>query len=206
MKNFKAFSLAEVLITMMVIAVIAAMTIPTLRKDANNKAIATNLKKIYSELNQASSLFLTENYSNKMCRAGISDDAAFEEEFINKKLNVVKKCTSGASQDCFGDSSLVDGLSSYVLNSGISISFDSFQCPDLNLYVYVDVNGPNGPNRPGSDQFLLMMNDSGKVYTGSAAGVRESGAYDSQCETGDDYAMAWACAAKIQQDGWTIKY
>ena len=70
----------------------------------------------------------------------------------------------------------------------------------------MDVNGPNGPNRPGSDQFLLMMNDSGKVYTGSAAGARESGAYDSQCETGDDYSMAWACAAKIQQDGWTIKY
>jgi len=49
----KAFSLAEILITLMIIGVIAGMTIPTLRKDSTNKATATNLKKVYSELKQS---------------------------------------------------------------------------------------------------------------------------------------------------------
>ena len=48
MKKFSAFSLAEVLVTLMIIGVIAGMTIPALRKDAMDRTIATNLKKAYS--------------------------------------------------------------------------------------------------------------------------------------------------------------
>lgn len=48
-----AFTLAEVLITLGIIGVVAAMTIPTLVTNADKKATATKLKAFYSKINQA---------------------------------------------------------------------------------------------------------------------------------------------------------
>lgn len=53
MKNTKAFTLAEVLITLGVIGIIAAMTIPTLIQSYRNHVVETRLKKVYSVMNQA---------------------------------------------------------------------------------------------------------------------------------------------------------
>ena len=49
----KAFTLAEVLITLGIIGVVAAMTIPTLINAQQEKATITKLKKTYSVLQQA---------------------------------------------------------------------------------------------------------------------------------------------------------
>ena len=52
MKN-KAFTLAEVLITLGIIGVVAAMTLPAIIQKKNNIETVTRLKKAYSVLNQA---------------------------------------------------------------------------------------------------------------------------------------------------------
>ena len=49
----KAFTLAEVLITLGVIGVVAAMTLPSLIQKHNEKVIVTQLKKVYSTFSQA---------------------------------------------------------------------------------------------------------------------------------------------------------
>ena len=48
-----AFTLAEVLITLGIIGVVAAMTLPTLIQDYRNKVVESRLKKFYSTFNQA---------------------------------------------------------------------------------------------------------------------------------------------------------
>ena len=48
-----AFTLAEVLITLGIIGIVAAMTLPTLIQKNNNMVVATRLKKFYSVFNQA---------------------------------------------------------------------------------------------------------------------------------------------------------
>lgn len=53
----KAFTLAEVLITLGIIGVVAAMTLPTLMNKTNNKELHTAFLKTYSELNQVAGLF-----------------------------------------------------------------------------------------------------------------------------------------------------
>lgn len=53
MKKIQAFTLAEVLITLGIIGVVAAMTIPTLVTNADKKVTATKLKAFYSKINQA---------------------------------------------------------------------------------------------------------------------------------------------------------
>ncbi len=53
MKKKNAFTLAEVLITLGIIGVVAAMTLPTLVQKHQKKVIATRLKQTYSQLYQA---------------------------------------------------------------------------------------------------------------------------------------------------------
>ncbi|MBO6087150.1 prepilin-type N-terminal cleavage/methylation domain-containing protein [bacterium] len=53
MKNFKGFTLAEVLITLGVIGVVAAMTLPTLIQNYQKKVWTTQLQKSYSLLEQS---------------------------------------------------------------------------------------------------------------------------------------------------------
>ena len=85
----RAFSLAEILVTLAIIGVIAALTIPALQQNANNAAIATNLKKIYSELNQVTANILAQNEVNKLSRTVYLDDEdTFYNEFVKKELNV----------------------------------------------------------------------------------------------------------------------
>lgn len=49
----KGFTLAETLITLGIIGVVAAMTLPTLIQQHNNKVVETRLMKFYSSINQA---------------------------------------------------------------------------------------------------------------------------------------------------------
>lgn len=213
MIKIRAFSLAEILVTLMIIGVIAGMTIPALKKDSMNRTVATNLKKIYSELNQVVALTLTENYTNRVCRTGLFDSVdTFEKEFVKSKLNVVTICDSGSPEKCFGNSTLVSSDKSYLLNSGIAVAFVGVDVacsdgPDFDILIFIDVNGPKPPNKGGSDQFMMQMNGMGKVYMGSGAGG-VSGEYtsDTCADATSDYEAAWACAIKIQQDGWEIKY
>ncbi len=57
----KAFTLAEVLITLGIIGVVAAMTLPTLIQDYKNKVVETRLAHFYSVMNQAIRLSEVEN-------------------------------------------------------------------------------------------------------------------------------------------------
>ena len=169
----KCIFFAEILVTLMIIGVIAAMTIPALRKDSMNKTITTNLKKIYSEMNQATSLALTNNNTNRMYRTGLLDSAEiFETEFVKKYFNLAKECEAD-DYTCFGGSDWINkrgiGTKSYVLANGISIKFDSVQNQkDLDMYIYVDVNGPKSPNKGGTDQLIMQMNGLGTVYVDKA--------------------------------------
>lgn len=210
----KGFSLAEILITLMIIGVIAGMTIPTLQKDAMNRTTVTNLKKIYSELNQATSLAMTDNMTDKFYRTdcwGSKDK--FYNNFVNKYLNVIKTCEVGSQRDCWGDDwNWADGKI-FLLNSGITVSFtdvgNSANDDVYYMWILVDTNGPKSPNREGVDRFALNITGEGAVY----AGPRPGAGYDdgswlysqakSSCNGGESASY---CAALIVMDGWQMKY
>ena len=58
--KLKGFTLAEVLITLGIIGVVAAMTIPTLNNHLRGKKLESQFKKTYSELNQAARGFYAD--------------------------------------------------------------------------------------------------------------------------------------------------
>ena len=64
MKNTKrdfAFTLAEVLITLGIIGVVAAMTLPTLLNKNEERVTVTKVKKFYSVMNQALLFAIKDN-------------------------------------------------------------------------------------------------------------------------------------------------
>lgn len=60
----RAFTLAEVLITLGIIGIVAAMTLPTLIQKHRNNVVETRLKKFYSVMNQAI-LMAEKDYGDK---------------------------------------------------------------------------------------------------------------------------------------------
>ena len=83
----KGFTLSEVLITLGIIGIVAAITIPTLITNYQKKTTATRVKKAYSELLQA--IKLSENDNDSMESWTVGNDVSIEntEKYIEKYLD-----------------------------------------------------------------------------------------------------------------------
>ena len=91
-----AFTLAEVLITLGIIGVVAAMTMPSLIQNYQEKATVTKLKKCYSLVSQAYVSILNDEGGSDTLQAG--DDLEMMEKF-GKYLKYQKTC--GRNKGCF---------------------------------------------------------------------------------------------------------
>jgi prepilin-type N-terminal cleavage/methylation domain-containing protein len=155
-----AFTLAEVLITLGIIGVVAAMTIPTLMAKINERQTVTRLKKAYSTLSNAMRI-LEHDEDFDWASCPFADP--FSEEGIDcqKRLAYVLKGTylpNSYSSDWF------DYYPSFLATSAIQ-GLDGmtyiFPCGNFGFSgIYVDVNGMNnGPNEGGKDVFGFYYND-----------------------------------------------
>lgn len=184
----KGFTLAEVLITLVIIGVIAALTIPTLMKNTQKQELITGLKKASSTLSQA----LMDISRNNDAPAGdysFMNNVDFVDEFA-KVANVLKICNT--PNECFS-STLKNTDGKYKYLSGSNANLDtgkSFITADGQLFVYttqknvyglttedsdnfigriiVDVNGQKNPNTVGRDVFTFyIINGKGIVPAGA---------------------------------------
>ena len=98
-----AFTLSEVLITLAVIGVISAMTIPTVINKYQEQATVSKVKKIYSTMNQAFLLSVKDNgYANEWnVNNGISSTTANQiASYFKPYLKIIKDC--GTNSGCLG--------------------------------------------------------------------------------------------------------
>ena len=96
------FTLAEVLVTLGIIGVVSAMTVPTLMSNHQRTVYVTQLRKVYSEFQQAAISQINSQNAINLMEAGVRSDAAMQ-TFIKNQFNVVKDCT-GDPSDCLADS------------------------------------------------------------------------------------------------------
>ena len=168
-----AFTLAEVLITLGIIGVVAALTIPNVIKQYQDRVTVTKLQKAYSVLNQAFRQSENDNGSSEFWQETdeIGTKAYFEKYwkpyFVEPQLcKTYKECgyTSVAPY------SYKDGSHSAL---GISSSRVFFKTADDVFYfftdsttgssgnvvplknVYIDINGAKAPNKFGEDVFVF---------------------------------------------------
>lgn len=106
-KNKKAFTLAEVLITLGVIGVVAALTLPALISKYEEVVMVNKLKRTYSELANAIEMrkaeLGTSDYSEQF---NPKYTAAEQLDGFIKYLNVVERCSS-TSNGCGGKDKII---------------------------------------------------------------------------------------------------
>ena len=96
--KYKGFTLAEVLTTLGIIGVVAAMTIPTLMAKIQEISYKSQYKKIFSELNQALRL-LEEDDSSPLLLCKSMDDKCFRDQFV-KKIKISHICNEAIPNKC----------------------------------------------------------------------------------------------------------
>ncbi len=218
MKKY-AFTLAEVLITLGVIGVVAAMTIPSLIQ--NNKAarLRTQFLKSYSTITQVYRIMQNDtegslnseyehgtfykNFSKYL--KGSLDCGNYYEERINKKPcyapnagNNVYKSLNGAILGNSGERLLDDGI--LVMPDSSILYFENNKEGDSAIYVSVDLNGiDNGPNIWGYDLFTFQFLDALEVKAMGDMGTDFSP--EQYCDSSKSSARnGIACAFKAKND------
>lgn len=144
------FTLAEVLITLGIIGVVAAMTIPTLLNQTNDAEYKTGLKKAISSLNQAITMNVAlEGTDFSSLNGGTTGDTNSIYYMFTHRMNVVS--TVAGTNEILGDNFEVTGNYILFLSDGIAISFptDAAGCTTATqdgCHMVVDVNGLKKPN------------------------------------------------------------
>lgn len=221
----KAFTLAEVLVTLGIIGVVSAMTVPSLMQNYQRQSYVAQLHKVYNELSQALMNVMTENNALSLTESPLVSDSQSNttnsEKFIKKYLKVVNDCGTGLNTPCFAkeyktlkgettDKSIYSSCYSYVLANGSSICISGFVS---SAYVIVDTNGQKGPNIAGRDYWSMSLYSDGVVDAGVNAACRANPDCDMQAARNqyisncDDAGEAPdGCFEKILNNNWEMNY
>ena len=162
-----AFTLAEVLITLGIIGIVSAMTIPTLLARHNEKVWLTQFKKVYSTLYQAYYRAYPEyGTANEWGLDGSKESLKKVYDILAKYLNVgieygFKRPNDVVYKDLTnvpvsGSDFFSANLYNFSLSDGtlIGLTYDS-EIPGILLVV--DLNGSKGPNQLGKDLFYFSL-------------------------------------------------
>ena len=204
MRNFKksAFTLSEVLITLGIIGVIAAITLPTLIQKQQKKQTAVKLQKFYNIMNSALTRYyadegiMPENFSFN--DETIHNARKYKEWFENTigKYIVYTKITTTGSVDITVLLSDGSGFSSYVANANIAHFMYCTQ------YKYCSVDSFDGKHT-----FLFNI-DKGKFRPLGASHISRN-TFKQYCQNpsmyGGSNTKRHYCSALIEMDGWEIK-
>ena len=212
LKGFRGFTLAEVLITLVIIGVIASMTIPTLINKTNNHELVSRLKKSYSTLTQVTNKIIAEEGNPRADIGGWATSAEVAYNMYKRHLGLIKECTNGV-QGCFAgyykplngtvaNSTfdtvsnsyrfiMADGAEFYVSQGSLSsdcthsANGSSHEC----FRIVIDVNGQKKPNTVGRDVFAFGLKEEGLVPVGCETNVL--------CNTNES---GWACACRVLRE------
>ncbi len=172
----KAFTLAEVLITLGIIGVVAAMTLPSLIANYQKKQTVVQLKKAYSEIDQAIRTAQVEHGTlDTWDLSGFSTQQErtkfFTDNYLLPNIKVIKTCDLSNRYDCWpqttynidgeirNEGNLVNNSKSYYLitASGYSMGYWLHGNGNGGWFI-IDINGPKRPNTFGKDIFRFWMN------------------------------------------------
>lgn len=205
-----AFTLAEVLITLGIIGVAAAMTIPSLIQSYKEKATVTAVKQSYSIFAQALKMVTIDNpdlsaLTDSSLSAKENSQIMFNE--ISKHIKKVKSCD--VDKNCMGNTYylnlnnekvsnwdtynnlvtgvLANGTSFWILSLPASISGEETYAGQIGI----DINGNKRPNKFGVDFFWFTFNKNGELFAGRGQGP--GGTY-------------WNCELSPSNSNWSNGY
>ena len=216
----RAFTLAEVLVTLGIIGVVSAMTVPTLMQNHQRKSYVTQLHKVYNELSQALLQYQTDKNALNLSEAGLNSKAAVG-DFFKTYFKVVQDC-GNTMTPCFSNEyKKINGsavafqctANCSVLASGAAIGtyaeIEGYGKKSV-IAIVVDINGAQGPNILGRDAFFMLLFKNGVIDDmGVDPDVIPSKELREQMALGcfSDNRGEWhGCLSKIINDNWEMTY
>lgn len=223
-----AFTLAEVLITLGIIGVVAALTIPSLISNYKARKLHTQFLKSYSTIQQAYKLMQNDDvsmdpttyngftnpfYKTFMKYIQAPSDCGYSGEHMGsndyyKKINPVcfirtstKHYSNYTGDKNIGESLFDDGQ--IVLQDGTLLLFENGSNQNANsgrVFISVDLNGFNNPpNRWGYDLFTFQLIDE-EIKTMGSTGTQYTD-LDKYCNLKvSNNLNGIACAQKAKED------
>ena len=220
-----AFTIAEVLITLGIIGIVAAMTLPSVIVNYQKKQTSAQLKKAYSTFAQA---LLKSQYDNEQSSNWVTttvsssyeDNLKYFQTYWQPYLKVIKVCKT--MQECGYDSNTkgykmiahdndannhygqYSNVPGFIYGDGTYAYIRPYNAaPDaesLNLKLQllsIDVNGPKNPNTVGKDVFQFEIDITRGVIKGFG-----SPEFCTKDVIKNDTENARSCGGKVMADGW----
>ncbi len=218
----KAFTLTELLVALGIIGAIAALAIPSLLNNINNRMLATQLKSFVGSVqqlvNEQKSTYKTQNLTHTDFSKGAANVLS------STNFEIAKSCATPA-KDCWKTSDEADTKVSYrklsdlssqaiedskttvLLKNGAIISYEVLNSatePDLIGAFYIDVNGNDAPNVIGRDYFSFYVSKTGAISYAKPGtdATTDIETLTSDCEGGS----AFNCFGAVQLNTWKMPY
>ena len=221
MKNKHGFTLAEVLITIGIIGVVAAITIPSLISAYQKRSTESRLKQAYSVLTNALKMSTTDPDFDFEDAAGNGEYDLYENDkygifkeyfvpYLQGVSTIEKNNNLWIAKTPEGRETFAANFKNgcYCINNGMCFRMISYG--RVYYYIVVDLNGPSRPNVVGKDVFYFALHFKdygpeidGKVYAVSAnttnANLRQ------RCTSGGNgWDVGETCLELIIRNGWKI--
>ena len=222
------------MITLGIIGVVAAMTLPSLTAKYQKKVTAVQLKKSYSTILQAFTMaqkdygdisgweFVPSQSVNGEDLSELRDSLnVFAHRYLIPYIKIVTYCGAGktSSKKCFynwyyHDGTVLtyapnDNTYRFIVNNStlVSLVYDNYQGNyGGRILLFIDINGFNKPNTFGKDIFVMGLTQSNSKF--NMFGYEHKSRDTLMNHSGWGCASSrntYYCGALIQQDGWEIK-
>ena len=218
-----AFTLSEILITLAIVGIISVLTLPSMVGNFSTKANLATLKATYQQVGDALSQAMIDQGVRNVIDLEFDGDNNAEKiaSFVSRYLEMAKDCGNQAG-NCFAQSyNTYTGenvqtpfanngvaFSEYVkLVNGASVAFiiDLVDGNSEDMYVLIDVNGPDKPNVFGKDTFVSSIRTNGSL----GWAVLSSDFLDdmkSDCGGSNDASSAESCFELLKAKNWDIEH
>ncbi|MCD8023998.1 MAG: type II secretion system GspH family protein [Candidatus Gastranaerophilales bacterium] len=167
----KGFTLAEVIITLAIIGIVAAITIPTVISQQEKQAAVAQLKVAYSIVSQIVNKNWEENSSIADWDLNL-DETTLGRTYVRPYVTYTRECTK-MEDGCFetdgfygyydlrGDKITTSVPYSLILNNGMILGVNLVSYGKARLVSFiVDINGHKKPNKMGRDIFSFYIYNS----------------------------------------------
>lgn len=201
MRKHAGFTLAEVLITLGIIGVVAAMTIPTLMSNTGKGEFKTAFKKIVSTINQAVTMSVAIDYLDfGDAYAGTANTESIYKIIANKmQISKTETSTSNAEVERMFKAS---GNNNYTIffADGMVLSYpqSAANCTTLNANDsskrgicagIVDVNGIKNPNKLSHCQWDAKAGNASTIVSDNKFGSSDTVCTDNNAFISDQYSV-----------------